>query len=363
VTYTRDEAKGVLMHKVCPQCQGTFETQFLCPHCGIQLLEVPDRSAVIHGAADDPQERMLNIGRQLLAALVLAQGLYFALRQAATGLALTGLLREPEDLFVMIGLQVIAALAGGLVAGAGNPRGLAAGAAIGVIHGMILVCIHYGLGNKPADVFLFVVWVPNAIVGAIGGFIGRRYWPSVHDLPDPSRVVKVKPKKVKKDTGAPVPLGWLRILGGAALAIGCAVWAGRIRDTIIGMGAGAFSLDSQIQSKFIAWVITTLAMMIGGAFAGIGARGGARQGFLVGLLASLGIFIVHREVVQEVLPAEQFFVAIFGLPEAEELSMKRTVLFLLTNTLLIGVLAGWMGGLLFPRLGERRTQPLDHASI
>ena len=32
------------MRKVCPQCQGTFDMQFLCPSCGVQLQEVPEHA-------------------------------------------------------------------------------------------------------------------------------------------------------------------------------------------------------------------------------------------------------------------------------------------------------------------------------
>src|SRR5262249_58652630 len=121
--------------------------------------------------------------------------------------------------------------------------------------------------------------------------------------------------------------------------------------------------DSRIQSQFIAWVISTLAMVIGGAFASAGSRGGIRHGFLVGLLACAGIFVVHQEVVKEVLPAEQFFANIMHLPDDGDPSPAQTGVFLLTNTLLIGVLAGWFGSKLLPKLGEGPVAALDRGAI
>src|SRR6266851_5490449 len=135
------------MHRICPQCQGTFASQFLCPNCGIQLLDMPDRSAANHGVAGDPGLHMRNVGRQLLAGLLLSQALYYALRQTATGLTLLHISAEPNNLLVLAGLEVVGTLAGGLVAGAGNPRGLAAGAAVGVLNAIILVGTQFALGG------------------------------------------------------------------------------------------------------------------------------------------------------------------------------------------------------------------------
>jgi hypothetical protein len=351
------------MRKVCPQCHGTFDGQFLCPNCGVQLWDVPDRSAVITVAAGEEGVRAGAVGRQLLAGLILAHGLYYAMRQTATGLALLGVMPEPHNIFVLMGLQVVTVLAGGLAAGIGNPRGWAAGTAVGVINAILLSGTPFAFGDKLSQIQLFLVWLPNVAMGAFGGFVGRRFWPPVQDLPDPSNSPARKKTKTVRKLSPPVPIAWLRVIAGAALAIGCTVWAGLIRDRMVAFGAGAFVLDSRIQSQFIAWVITTLAMMAGGAFAGAGSLAGVRHGFLVGLLASIGIFIIHQEVVREVLPAEQFFAAVFHLPEDGAPSSIQTGLFLLTNTLLIGVLSGWFGSKLLPKLSEGRAVPLDNGSI
>lgn len=349
------------MRKVCPQCQGTFHTQFLCPTCGVQLLDLPDRSAVIAAAAADEGLGADRLGPQVLAGMVLAQGLYFAVRQAAIGLAMLGVMPEQNNILVMAGLQVLTALAGGLVTGVGNPKGLAAGTAVGALNAVLFIVTEVALGGQAPATFPLWVLVPTIAAGAMGGLYARQKWPSVHDLPDPSGRAKVKKVKVKKEA-PPVPIAYLRILSGAALAIGCTVWAGYLRDTVVALGAGTFIVENRIQSQFIAWVITTLAMVIGGAFAGAGTPAGVRHGFLVGLVSCVGIFVIHQKVVQEILPAEEFFAALLRMPEDGTPSTLQMILFLLTNTLLIGVLSGWFGSKLLPKLGQRRPA-LDSGAI
>src|SRR5439155_23789598 len=123
------------------------------PTCGVQLLDLPDRSATISVAAGDEGLGADRLGPQLLAGMVLSQGLYFAVRQAAVGLALLGVMPEQNDGFLLAGLQMLTALGGGLVAGVGNPRGGAAGTAVGVLRaGLFAVSQLVLAGPMPAAV-------------------------------------------------------------------------------------------------------------------------------------------------------------------------------------------------------------------
>ena len=352
------------MRKICPQCQGNFDGQLLCPKCGIQLLNVPDRSAVISEVADEGFP-VVGVGRQMLAGLILAQGFYYALRQLgmAAEMVLDGSGRLPADSHnLLAGLQICGVLLGGLVAGAGNSRAVFAGAAIGLLNALALVGAQVALGNRPPDFMLFGAWLPHMVFGAVGGWAGRHFWPSLLDLPDPARSKPEKAKVDKQVTSGP-PLSWLRVLGGAALSVGCTVWAGAIRDGFIHFASGSLILESRVQGRFVAWAISALAMLLGGALAGASSRGGLRHGFLVGLLASASIFIIHQEVVKEVLPAERFFASVVGLPDEDTPSPAQTGLFLLTNTLLLGTLGGLFGGTLLPRLDEAERGALDRGAI
>src|SRR5437870_1404723 len=125
------------MRKICPQCQGSFDTQLLCPGCGIQLLDVPDRSAIITGVAADERFHPMSVGRQILAGLLLAQGLYYALHEFGTVFAPgpdnAGLPSSADHVMLTV-LQVIGVVLGGFVVGAGNSRAVVAGAGIGVLN-------------------------------------------------------------------------------------------------------------------------------------------------------------------------------------------------------------------------------------
>ncbi len=255
--------------------------------------------------------------------------------------------------------MLVSGLAGSLIAGAGNSRALAAGAALGLIHALALLGAQFALGHAPNHLLMFGGWGVLTLVGAFGARIGRFAWPPLADIPDPSAPKKEKVVKVK---APPQPIAWARVFGGAALSIGCTVWAGPIRDYIIGTSGGKFVVDSRIQSQFVTWGISALAMMVGGVFAGASTQSGLKHGFLVGFLSCLGIFVIHSQLVHESLPAEKFFAALFGFPETDEPTPMRLGLFLLTNALLLGVFGGFFGASLLPRIAGGPSR-LDRGSI
>jgi hypothetical protein len=338
------------VRKICPQCQGVFETQFLCPSCGIQLLDEPENAAT----ARSPEElvREPEIATRFLAGLILAQGLYYGVRLMATAgqMSLLGTIgyAPAAGQFADPGLMLLTGLAGSLIAGAGNSRAMAAGAALGLIHALALIGGEFALGSSPSNLLMFGGWGVLSLVGAFGARIARYVWPPLIDIYDPSALTK-KEKKAKAKAPSP-PIAYLRVLGGAALSIGCTVWAGPIRDYIVGTSGGKFVMDSRIQSHFVTWGISALAMMVGGVFAGASTQSGLKHGFLVGFLACIGIFVIHSQVVHESLPAEKFFAALFGFPETSALTPARLGLFLITNALLLGVLGGYFGASLLPRV-------------
>jgi len=349
------------MRRTCPQCQGNFDTQFLCPKCGVQLLEAPGQSpvqaAVVSQAPPIEEFQSAGVARQLIAGFIVAQGLYYSVRQMgiAWDIWVHGAEQPVNNQLMQVGLQSLAALLGGLVAGVGNPRGLVAGTAIGILNAFALLAAQFAAGTKSADFMVFGACLPLGVFGALGGWVGRHSWPSLADLPDPTKP-KGDARKSKESDAPPDPLAWLRVLGGTALSVGCTVWAGAIRDAIIQFASGSFILESRLQAQFVAWAISALAMVFGGAVGGATSRGGLRQGFLVGLLASIAIFVIHQEIVKEVLPAEAFFVTVTGLPELDTPNPAQTAQFLLTNTLLLGTVGGFLGGTLFPRLAPATSK-------
>lgn len=354
------------MRKVCPECQGAFEKQFLCPNCGVQLQDSADLAAAASSAKAEAKTELARapeLATRFFAGLVLAQGLFYAVElllraaQIATGRPLIP--GSPAAVYVEMSLLASTALAGGIIAGAGNVRAVAAGIALGLFHAFAAIGAKFAFNQQPDEALLYGSLLVIPLLGGIAARIGRWLFPPLSDLY--STAPKSK-ERVVKAKAPPEPIAWFRIIGGAALSIGCTVWAGPIRDFVIGTSGGSFVVDSRMQSKFVTWVISALAMMVGGVFAGASTRSGFKHGFLVGFLACIGIFVIHSQVVSESLPAEKFFAAVCGLPETDALTPMRLALFLLTNALLLGVFGGWIGASLMPCVAEGPGR-LDRGAI
>jgi hypothetical protein len=354
------------MRKVCVKCNGVFQAHFLCPHCGVQLVEMSEHAALF-GGGRGPEERARPIGMatRFVAGILFAQGLYYG--AMLIGSAFFLIMGEQDGWssvigrFFQPGLVLVSAFVGAMLAGSGNPRGLAAGAALGLFHAFVLLGVAFAGGKLPQNPMQFAVFALLPIFGAAGGRFGRYVWPPLSDVSDASTAPADAKKAIKKKKSESIPTAWFRVVGGAALAIGCTVWAGRIREFVIGTSGGAFTVESRIQVQFVTWVIASLAVVIGGIFAGASTRAGVRHGLLVGFVASVGIFVIYAQVIREALPAERFFAQLMNLPEEEGNSPARIGLFLLTNSLALSVLGGWLGATLLPR--TLLPQRLDRGSI
>src|SRR5262249_36527665 len=140
-------------------------------------------------------------------------------------------------------LMLSSGLLGSMLAGAGNPRALAGGAALGLFHALALIAVMFLGGHVPHNVVQFAILALRAllpVMAAAGGRSGRMLWPPLSDVFDiaPIAAPDVKTSKFKKPPKESIPTAWFRVIGGAALAIGCTVWAARIREYIVGTSGG-----------------------------------------------------------------------------------------------------------------------------
>jgi hypothetical protein len=358
------------MRRFCPQCHGIFETQFLCPSCGVETREVAEHSAAAPMPIELEYADAPGMATRFMAGLLLAQGIYYGISQF--GIAFHLALGESNSWSTLGGLgntalMLLAVFVGSLVAGAGNPRGMAAGAAMGLIHALALIGAGLEFGVWSTDGLVIVGWIPLTAAGALGGRCGRHIWPAIADIrrpaKDAARVSRASRSGVDRAVRKTVPIAWPRVLAGAAVAICFTVWAGQVRDYVIGTSGGKFSVDSRLQLHFVTWVIAALAVMVGGAVGGASTRGGIRHGLLVGAIAAIGIFLVQSQIIRGGLPAERFFASVIGLPEASTLSSARLGLFLLSNTVALAMFGGWFGEALLPRVQNRPARSLDRGSI
>src|SRR5262249_21621012 len=131
------------MSLVCPQCTGSFDNCLQCPRCGVPLLPAgarwPDRSKILPAMTPWQHTRLGRISIGVL----LAVGLYYGLLQLCLAVLRAmghgdGSSLEPTiQLAMFLGLQIVALLAGGMIAGAGQLQGVTSAAVVGIITGAI----------------------------------------------------------------------------------------------------------------------------------------------------------------------------------------------------------------------------------
>jgi hypothetical protein len=342
------------MAMVCPQCAGYYEQRLQCPTCGVRLLYD------LRGPKTKPNVPAIRwqqtpAGRTLIG-LVMAQGLYFGLQHLVTGLlevlnnqgliqwtwtSLSGLL------FLQI-LQVLTLMAGAMLAGGGQERGVMLGALVGVWNGVLSVLLDPLLHPQfvPTLTTLTLIGVPlvHIAVGTVGGWIGYTVWQPVRlsspiDPSRPARKAGVAPRK------GPVLAGhivWFRVALGAVVAAAGYLTAAALYSFIIDFSAGKLTSDGFWQDRLATWEIQSLAVMLGGAVAGYNTRNGLTHGMCVGGLTS-GFLLV----------------ALLGFarvaPEAAAVAA--------TACLCLCLVGGWFGSQLFPPLVPERPRNLGPAPL
>ena len=144
------------MVRVCPRCRGTTP-DLLCPQCGVRTADADAPPAAGPAAGDEPPATGLLVG------LLLAQGLYYALRHLATAwLLASGTMPEAEfwgsfrGLITLQGLQMVALLVGGIV------LPISAVLALFVIAGATLLLLIMGIRNAWDIVTYMLIEVPQS---------------------------------------------------------------------------------------------------------------------------------------------------------------------------------------------------------
>src|SRR5207245_3078567 len=142
------------------------------------------------------------------------------------------------------------------------------------------------------------------------------------------------------------PLPWGRILLGSIIAVGVTMWARMILNFVL-TGSGA---DAVVQSQFITWELTIVAQLIGGGMAGSNTRNGIQYGFWVGML-SAGAIVLLISSADVPLPTNEALGTIFGLQLPQ--GSPAAVVFQAGQALLLGIIGGWFGSLILPRITRR----------
>src|SRR5947207_11584832 len=123
------------MIMVCPQCKGTFDGVLQCPKCGVRLMLATEKG---------PQLTQTKQGKwhqtpagRIMAGLVLGLGLSYGLLLFVTRILKMESFTPQVSAMIFLGIQAVALAAGGMLAGAGQTKGILFGAGVGCVSGLL----------------------------------------------------------------------------------------------------------------------------------------------------------------------------------------------------------------------------------
>jgi hypothetical protein len=228
---------------------------------------------------------------RLLVGLLLAQGLYYGLwhlckagLMAVNDPATKDVWQTLYGLLLMQGFQVVGLLVGGALAGAGRRQGALYGGVVGLVNGIIFVAVQRTNLDLFTPVTLYGQPVLQTACGALGGLLGYLIWRPLPTLAIPS--TRQVSRRGGHSTGTFAlfkgRVAWIRVLLGAALAVGGTLWANAILD-IVKEIYPKMSIDTDLQAQLVTLEITALAMIVGGGLAGGNCDNGLKGGLYAGL--------------------------------------------------------------------------------
>jgi hypothetical protein len=329
---------------LCPKCNESFDQRWQCPNCHVRLVYGPEPRRVAAGSLKVGQWGQTPWGR-IFIGIILSQGLYHGLRHLCTaGLLVSGDAAAQDvwsTLYGLIFLQAVQALCllfAGMLAGAGLRQGPVYGGIVGVWNGILSIIVQ-GAGGVPfAPATLVGQPILHIAFGAAGGLLGSCIWKPLPVLTGPASPQVAQPL-IPARFRRPLfegPLAYGRILLGAGLAIGGAVWANVILGVVLDYSNGALTLSDNLQAKLVTWEVAGLAMIVGSAVAGVGTSNSLKQGLCVGLAASAVMLGFRVGSVQHSKPYE--------------------LLLTVGCSIALALAGAWLGGSLFPPV-VKKTHP------
>jgi hypothetical protein len=339
------------MAMACPQCNKVYEQhERICPACSIQLLFYARVAGAAPAAAveePDGQWQQTPWGK-IIAGVVLAQGLAIGIKQLlAAGVmaqgagALGSFWTTLDGLAVLHALAAIGLLAGGMLAGAGQHKGMLYGSLVGLCSGFIFLFVERAASELLPRSAVYVQPLVHLVVGALGGLVGKAIW-----RPTPRFALPVG-----KVSDIPLPpmieMRWLqgpihgwRIAAGATLAVCGAIWAGMIMKWMLHYSDGLLMVTTHFQARLVSSEIGAMLIIVGALFAGATTPNGVKQGLGVGLGGT---------------------VLLIGFQCANPDFNLDATLSSVVTIIGLSLLGGWFGGELFPPVGAapRRRRIAD----
>ncbi|MEO2090917.1 MAG: hypothetical protein ABGY75_15665 [Gemmataceae bacterium] len=343
------------MYLFCPKCHTKHPATGRCPRCSSRLL-VPAEAAEIlpRSVIDAPSSAIhTSFSGRLTVGVVIALGLHLALSEWVTGAAeLSGSAIPPgAAVWVHFALRLVAAAAGGLLAGAGRHVGFGGGLLVGLAGGLAWLTVDC---YPRVEVNLLRAGLVGVMAAASGvaAWVGERVWPGAKELPVPesarnSSLIRLKPGEGKKQQVRPTR--WLQVIIGATAAVIGVLAADWVRTGMMMMPKGLFNMGGPGAAARIDAQIAAFLVMLSGFTAGAGTGTGLRHGLFAGLLAAAGVVGLNTALPDGSFPPIEFLVDKLGVVEPPE-----TAAAVGATVLAVVAVGGWLGGQLFPKLSRRK---------
>lgn len=328
------------MAMVCPQCSTAYEQRWQCPMCGSRLLfqdigRTPVRSV---------PWRQRPWGR-ILIGIVLAQGLFYGLRHLLTSGLLAVQEREAVELMwttssgvlLLQGVRIFSLMVGAVFAGAGQRQATFLGAMVGAWNGVFSVLWLQGPAQALTAIALLGQPLLQTAIGAVGGWVGASFWKplsltTAEETPLPRKRPNFLRRNLTLFTG---PIAWVRVSLGVILAVAGTLMATVLFEKILDLGHGALATTDEMQDRLITMEMKALALILGGALAGATTRNGLKQGFCVGLMASVILIGIEMNYVE---------------------SWVKLACYTVLAAFAFSLVGGWFGSQLFPPIHPRRRE-------
>ena len=350
------------MQLYCPTCRRARPLGLRCPECDGRLVaagEAHDAKLTGHAAHLPPPPAPSLAGR-IIVGVVAALGTVVALRDLALGFV--GLLWGSESAAAVapaldVSFATIGAMAGGLLAGAGLPRGTVAGGFAGACVGILLTSLAAHAGDRPPlTASDLAVAVGLTVVAAIAGRVGTRVWPPALPLPKPenrnrsSSVARLVEDAAAETLVSP-PTQWWRIALAAVVFV-FGIWhAEGLRVTATNTIVPLVNVTKVAHSPDAAGLLAVVAATLAGVVAGAVTHSGWRHGLYAGLAGAGVVTLLLSTGDAAIAAAVESLQALIRVPLPGGLFAIIIVLAAITTA------GGAFGAALMPVLGKtKRTR-------
>jgi putative membrane protein (TIGR04086 family) len=315
------------MRRVCPQCQEWFTKHFLCPRCGVALLDKLPETSQVAGSTQSGEQRRQKSQSRLLGGLVVTQGLAYGSTMIARALAQSQ--QVPPDWWegsagqaVLYTLQGISLLIGGLIISAGQKRGPVLGIIFALLNVAALMGLRAALKEPLPEPPIIGLTAGGAVViGLIAGLIGSRIWSPMQPLPEslltastssmvaPTGLVMALPE-VPKVEEPKTPFGTR--LAQATLGIVIITASVYFADDLRQLLPKSIARNQSIQ-HLTTWSFAAIGSFLGGCVAGYKVKkGGLMNGIVAGVLGAMVVIGLNLSRGPEGLHAALFLMSLVG---------------------------------------------------